>query len=339
MLKKIIDKITIVDHLPCHPLLKNKLNESFSVNEKLTAENLSEYLLLDPAFVFEFIKIANRDSFGYKGKISSIENSLEILDNELIKLILLQHPVLPDLELYKENTIEKLNDLINHTLEVYFLTQKILGVLSAKQQVSNDCIDELSTAAIIHDIGFFFLLYYFPQQYNFSIKSVMQKSKRKKIFEAVIDHSFVSSLLCKRWDIPSSIVNAIAFHHYPWLLDKSLDKDIDINVEKTIENKNDNKDLLGAEILYLADSISSSFYQLYTDENDIYTEDEYIIQRKHLLKILDKYNLDMTQIALIKSECQQSVFNLLEKNNLQFCRLVLNMKQKTWHKHIHLLVV
>ncbi|MBA7649854.1 hypothetical protein ES703_57653 [subsurface metagenome] len=105
------------------------------------------------------------------------------------------------------------------------------------------------------------------------------------------DHSLIGSIICEYWNLPNSIKTAIAFHHLPW----------------------SGQNNFGSEILYLANSISGTFYDYYFDNRDIYSIDEQIIMQPKLLEIIMKSNIDIAEIAQIQSLAAQEC----EKLNLK----------------------
>jgi HD-like signal output (HDOD) protein len=284
MINDILQTLYTIDHIPSHPSIKEKIQDVVSYldkNRERSIEGLTRLLSYDPSLSIEFLKIANSESFGFKRKISSIQNALQLLDNVLIQLIISQHPVIPDLEAYHADTEKMFLQLINHSMEVTIIVEYILNEVLDEKVINGDSRQELITASTIHDIGTFFLLIYFPDRIA---EILMRNSESETIHKkrddtAIPDHSLISSVLCEYWTLPSSIRSWIAFHHYPWSSDESYRQ--------------------GAEILYLADSISTSFYELYYP-GDIYTIDERIIMRRNLIEITEKLGIDITQLAEIR---------------------------------------
>ena len=287
MLQNILQKLYAIEHIPSHPLIRDRLRtflSGFDLNNKDKIDELIKYIVYDPSLTLELLKIANSDSFGLKNKISSIDNALLIMEKDLMELVISQHPVIPSLEIYN-NYYDEFLKLVRHSIEVYSLTQLILGEISEKIIPDNDVRKELLTAAILHDMGLIFLLVYFPGEYAELIGNIKASETvhGKTRHGFTVDHSMISSLLCGHWHLPENIVNAIAFHHSPWTGDEGC--------------------RLGAEIIYVADTISDSFYDLYYDDNDMYTADEHIVMRRNLLEILDKLGIDIVKIAEIRTYC------------------------------------
>jgi HD-like signal output (HDOD) protein len=287
MIQDILTKLYTIEHIPSYPVVKDRLKKilsDFDLNNIEKTEELIRYISCDPSLTLELLKIANSDSFGLRNKISSIDNALFIMDKDLIELVIAQHPVIPGLEVYSNYNDEFLK-LVKHAIEVYSLTQLILGEIPEKILSDINTRKEVLTAAILHDIGHLFLLIYFPDDYTELIKSIKtsETAKNKIRHGFTADHSMISSVLCENWHLPANIVKWIAFHHSPWTGDEDY--------------------RLGAEILYVADTISDSFYNLYFDDNDMYTTDEHIVMRRNLLEILEKLKIDIVKIAELRTYC------------------------------------
>ena len=288
MLQNILQKLYTIEHIPSHPMIRDRIRTflyGFDSNNKENIEELIKYISYDPSLTLELLKIANSDSFGLKNKISSIDKALLIMEKDLMELVISQHPVIPNLEVYNNHYDEFLK-LVKHSIEVYSLTQLLLAEIPREILSDNEMQKELLTAAILHDMGLIFLLVYFPGEYTELIGNikVSETAHGKMLHGFIADHSMISSVLCANWHLPANIVNAIAFHHAPWTGDEGC--------------------RLCAEILYVADdTISGSFYDLYYNDNDMSTADEHIVMRRNLLDILERLKIEIVKVAEIRTYC------------------------------------
>jgi HD-like signal output (HDOD) protein len=286
MINEILNKLYTIDHIPALPLIKKTIEDavkSINFKDQKSLAKLAQHISFDPSMSIEFLKIANSGSLGYKKKISSINQALLVLDDDLINLIISQHPVLPALSTFQSVSAKKYLLIIKHSVEVYIITMNMLNGILINFTPDDNFRDELLIASILHDIGLLFLLLYFPDEYNRTLSEINKKTPDKKKSEIpVTDHAFVSSILCEHWKLPYSIRSSIAFHHYPWIANERM--------------------RFGVDILYLADSLSSTFYEIFYDEKDIYSIEEHIVMKKQLLDIIEKYNISITDVAEIREE-------------------------------------
>jgi len=292
MLQNILQKLYSIEHIPSHPVIRARLQDvlsGFDPHNKEKTDELTRFISYDPSLMLELLKIANSDSFGFRNKISSIENALLIMERDLIELVISQHPVIPNLEAYKEDS--EFIKLIKHSIEVHSFVQMILERIPKNKLPDDNVRKEILTASILHDMGLIFLLIYFPDYYTELIKSIkMSENVQIKSHSFIPDHSLISSVLCEYWHLPANITSSISFHHYPWTSDESC--------------------RLGAEILYAADTISNTFYELYYGENDVYTIDEHIVMRRNLLDILERLEIDIIGIAEMRIQSAMTTDDL-----------------------------
>jgi HD-like signal output (HDOD) protein len=286
MINEILNKLYTIDHIPALPIIKNTIEDAVkSVNfkDQKSLAKLAWHISFDPSMSIEFLKIANSGTLGYKNKISSVSQALLVLDDELINLIINQHPVLPALSAFQSVSAKNYLLIIKHSIEVYIITLNMLNGILINYIANENFRDELLIASVLHDIGLLFLLLYFPDEYNKTLSEINKKTPdQKRSSTSVPDHAFIGSILCEHWKLPYSIRSSIAFHHYPWV----------ISEEKRF----------GSDVLYLADALSSTFYEVFYDEKDIYSIEEHIVMKKQLLDIIEKYNISITDIAEIRED-------------------------------------
>ena len=296
MLKKILPKLYSVEHIPSHPVIKRKLEDILIHNKKDTncIEALMPLIIFDPSLTMEFLRIANSQSFCFQNKISSLEHALLILDNELIRLIIKQHPGLTNQGPMDKIIEKEFRMFIKHSIEVRIILENMLKGPLEKVRFKDVSHEEFLTSAILHDIGFFYTLIFSLEEHlgiRDSIKqgnTVLRKNMKQKIFT---DHDIIGAVLCEYWNLPNIITSAISFHHYPWGVT--------------------NKYRVGAELIYMADNLSDSYYEINFGQDDIYSVDEHIIMKKRLMTIFEKYGLNMVDIAGLRirsTEESQTLF-------------------------------
>ncbi len=301
MLNEIIEKLYTIEHIPSHPAIKKKIDTALTMINLKTMEGideLAELISYDPSLSIELLKIANSNSYGFRKKISSIKHALQILDTDLIHLIINQHPSLPGLAMYDARVNEEFIKLLKHSIEVHEIIRIIVERLLEKNIIEETIVGEMLSAAVIHDIGFYFVLAYFPEYYFNIIHNIknIEKPMVKPDSNKLPDHSIIGSILCEYWNLPSFIKTSITFHHIPWAAD--------------IEERGNT---IGTDILYVGDCISDSYYTLYHNENDIYTINENIIMRQNLLKIMESLGLDITLIPDIKNRSDKRIDDIYRK--------------------------
>ena len=286
MLSNVLQKLSSIDHLPSLHVLVASIRDDNSdgITVGGTADQLTKLILRDPTLTIEFMKLANSEAYSFRGKLASLSHALLVLDDDLIRLIVSQHPVLPELKEFSATTRGALVKLVKHTIETGVTVEKLYAAAPNKEFLADCPLEELQTAAALHDIGLYFVLSYFPERYDEIRAQSPTGAVSAHSYQPTArfpDHCLLSSVLCQRWHLPDSTIAMIAFHHYPW--------------------SSARKDLQGAELLYIADSLSPTYYEIFHESDDTYSMDEHIIMKKNLLDIIERYGLDMLDIARVRA--------------------------------------
>ncbi len=278
MERDLIEKLYTLDHIPALPPVWKSVN-SMLAGVDLSNPDLLEYvsglICYDPSLTLELLKIANSEVYGFKRKVSSVLDALRVINNDLIRLIFIQHPVLPDLNMYDERLREELSLLVRHSIEVNICADELMKVMGVEEGGEKIVREEVLAAATIHDIGIYFLAVYFPREYVPWIEGVRETGlhmrKRRREIHGLPDHSLVGSVLSDTWNLPLSIVRSIALHHSPWAGYEKWGRETDI--------------------LYLADCFSPHYYRLYYGE-DVYTVYEHIAMKNKITDTMERLKID-----------------------------------------------
>lgn len=278
MERELFEKLYTLDHIPALPSVWKSVNSMLvgaHIDNPTVLEYISGLICYDPSLTIELLKIANSEVYGFKRKVSSVLDALRVLNNDLIKLIFTQHPVLPDLRMYDKKLREELALLVKHSIEVNICAHELMKVIKVEDHEEKIVKDEVLAAATIHDIGLYFLAVYFPHEYLPWIEGVRETGlnmrKRKKEVYALPDHSLIGSVLSDIWNLPPSIVRSLALHHSPWA-----------GYEKWG---------LESDIVYLADCFSPHYYRLYYGE-DVYTVYEHIAMKNKITDTMERLRID-----------------------------------------------
>jgi HD-like signal output (HDOD) protein len=291
MERELFEKLYTLDHIPALPTVGKSVNSMLAgadIDNPAVLEYISGLICYDPSLTLEILKIANSEVYGFKRKVSSVLDALRVLNNDLIKLIFTQHPVLPQLEMYDERLREELALLVKHSIEVHMGADELMKVIRVEDYEEKIVKDEVLAAATIHDIGIYFLAVYFPREYVPWIEGVRETGlhmrKRKREIYALPDHSLIGSILSDIWNLPLSIVRSIALHHSPWA-----------GYEKWG---------LETDLIYLADCFSPSYYRLYYGE-DVYTVYEHIAMKTKITDTMERLRIAYKDIPGIINRVQE----------------------------------
>lgn len=222
--------LSTVRELPPMPQVVLKAREIMA-DPHSSFEKLSKVLESDQAIAMRVLKLVNSAYYGQSGKISSIQRASVVLGHKTIGELI---------------TMAGTSQLLGKTLKGYGLKagelwRHSLAAAFASRMIANQKVPSLSndafTAGLIHDVGKLIL-----DKYILERKEVFQEfmadgqqtflNAEKEILG--FDHSQIAAEVCKSWNIPKPLADAIRYHHYP-----SLSKDSEL-----------------AYIVHIADSIA-----------------------------------------------------------------------------------
>ncbi|MCP4579299.1 MAG: HDOD domain-containing protein [Deltaproteobacteria bacterium] len=175
-------------------------------------QDLAQMLSADQAIVARILKVANSAYYGFVGKISSIEKASLLFGSkrlgELITsmgMLGLSSKVLAGYEI-------KSGDLLQHVLAT------ACGAKHLAEIAFPDMAEDAYIAGLLHDSGKIILDSYVQERKD-RFKQYLKDTKNT-FFEAEreifgFDHGEIAAVVCKEWDIPEQIAQAICFHHSP----------------------------------------------------------------------------------------------------------------------------
>lgn len=166
----------------------------------------------DPSLVMRIMKVANSVRYGGRMKISALEIAAGRLGMSLLKQITL----LDGLTMVFQASQEKhLKDFWSHSLSTAFLTEELYRHASWPAGVQKPNKIECFTAAIIHKMGFLFMLSVFESEMHRLLAS--ESLQESSILELELEafghsHEELSAYLCERWNLPEALYCVSFFH-------------------------------------------------------------------------------------------------------------------------------
>lgn len=189
------------------PAVVNKLNELMNISEP-DLDRIVNTIHTDVALTTRLLQIANSPFFGFLKQVSSIKEVIILLGFAGIKNLVLAC---------------KLTEQTNHLSIWHFIDERLFQrhnmavACTAKTLAELTTDDELKTNAfiigIIHRIGMCTLANCFSDEYQ----DILLEQKPIGIVEIEkfgLDSYEAGGLLCKHWNLPSYLVNAISNHNH-----------------------------------------------------------------------------------------------------------------------------
>lgn len=235
---KIIRLIKESNHLPQMPKtfgeILNMLITPYDFNMDECIEEFSKY----PELVDNLIQVLNYNA-KLKRKIENIKDAVVYLGAKNAKLIVASYITRLLLPNKKGRTeIFDNNNYWNHCIGTSVASYMIANRTGLSDK------DKVFTYGLIHDIGVTVLDICLPEYldkiYALQKKGLHQIAAEKIVLNG-ITHSEIGLWLCKEWGLPDEIAEIVGFHHTPY--------------SSTSEY------ITEVKIMYLADSISTNYYQ------------------------------------------------------------------------------
>jgi putative nucleotidyltransferase with HDIG domain len=190
------------------------------------ADDLASIIRLDPNLTAQILRLSNSAAYGLSRRVETVKDAVAILGQNTLKSLL--YTILSHQALTKEmpGYALKAGDLWSHAMSGAFYARhmsKNLHLLSLTRAVKIDP-EVVFTAALLRDIGKIILAVYVGANYSdidhFALKHQVsfQQAERHVIGAS---HTDVGEAIAERWQLPQSILRAIAYHHTPLNAPKS----------------------------------------------------------------------------------------------------------------------
>jgi HD-like signal output (HDOD) protein len=200
-----------VKELPPMPQTVFKAREILG-DPKSSAQQVAMILETDQAIAAKVLKMANSAYYGLMGKVSSIQHASVVLGYKTLAEIVTLAGGSAVLGSTLEGYDLAAGDLWNHSLGVAF-GSKIIATRK-HPALANDAF----AAGLIHDVGKLVLDPYVRERKE-AFQAFMAGEQRPFLLaEREIlgfDHGEIAFELCRAWNVPQTLLNAIRHHHAP----------------------------------------------------------------------------------------------------------------------------
>ena len=268
-----------VKDLPPMPKVILKAQQMMA-DPDLDVKAVASVIETDQAIAVKVLRLANSTYYGLSGKVSSIQHAFVVLGYKTLGQILsiasfstFMGKSLPGYGFESE-------DLMRHSLAVA-LSSKVIA-----EKIGSSLASEAHTAGLIHDIGKIILDKYIIEKKE-TFKTFLENEQRtflnaeQKIIG--FDHAEIAFEICKKWNIPNTMTQAIKYHHYP---------------------SSSQKDEL-SYILHLADYIAAKIGGGYDSDDLLYQLEE---------GTMNYLSIRYKDVSTIMSEVIESISQLSDKS-------------------------
>jgi putative nucleotidyltransferase with HDIG domain len=198
--------------LPSVPAVFCKISKELQASEP-SIHRIAELISQDPSMAAKVLQLVNSAFFARRRAISNIAEAVAFLGIKRVADLVLAVEAFNQFK-SSDVGIFSIEELWEHSNFSAMSARKI----AEEQHASSQIVDESFTAGLLHDIGQLVLASRFPQEYSDIIRTARNRGVPLWIIERetyAATHAEVGAYLLSIWGLPSSIVNAVAYHHSP----------------------------------------------------------------------------------------------------------------------------
>jgi len=207
-LETLMDKIVeSIDALPQFPenitAVQRLINDPDS-----EIEDIARRISADPTLTADLLKRANSAQFMLPNRVNNIPDAVMLLGFRGIKNMLYSYGT------EKLLNISEDGEFWEHSHRVAFYAYSLARSITRKKEV----IDDAYIGGILHDIGHIIFTNINNELQVQIDKLATDKHMDKQLFEdmaAGYNHSEIGAKIAEKWSFPSSLVEAIRYHHMP----------------------------------------------------------------------------------------------------------------------------
>ena len=208
IIKKVIDGIS---GLPTLPVILGKTTQMLD-DPDVSASDVGRVIVKDQAIASKVLRLVNSAFYGCQRQVSTISQAVVLLGFNVVRNIVLSVSVF---ETFSQDSKAEEFDKYRfweHSIACGATTRAISKHLGVKDP------EEAFVGGLLHDIGKLVLDQFLTEEFLKVLQLV--KEKEIPILEAeqeVLEttHPQIGRFLAQKWNLPSTLEEAIAFHHNP----------------------------------------------------------------------------------------------------------------------------
>ena len=206
--RNLVRLVTGIKKIPSLPSLYVRLMKELQ-SEEPTPKVVGDIIAQDVAMTAKILQLANSSFFGLPNEVTSPQRAVTILGINTIKALVLSIHVFAEYQNDKSPNFS-IDALWHHSMIVGNLAKAI----AAKAGLERRAQGEAQVAGVLHDIGKLLQLNV-PDYYRL-VKIVNGKVQLDSEYRLLgTSHAELGAYLLALWGLPQSVVEAVAYHHYP----------------------------------------------------------------------------------------------------------------------------
>jgi|YelNatPaOPRAMG01_1025707.scaffolds.fasta_scaffold00049_20 HD-like signal output (HDOD) protein len=197
--------------LPTLPTVVAKVVEMVQ-DPRTSAQDLARIISADQVLTARVLKLANSSYYGFPRKIGTINLAIVLLGYETVRDLVLSVSVI-------ERFGQSEGDLwFDYSLFWEHSVATGIACRLFSRLFQFQVVGEAFVAGLIHDIGKLVLNQYLRKEF----RQILRKANSENLlfYEAEekvlgVSHGRIGAWMVERWNLPKTIVEALAFHHHP----------------------------------------------------------------------------------------------------------------------------
>jgi HD-like signal output (HDOD) protein len=198
--------------LPSLPAVYSELTAALR-SEMTSLAQIEQIIAKDPGMATKILQLANSAFIGVHGRVSSLRQAVSLIGVETVRTLSLSIHVFSQFD--KNSAIAvHLPPLWEHSVCVAAIAQRIAAQETGSKPMAEECF----AAGLLHDMGKVILFAEKPKEYG----EVLSKTgcdggriETREIEALGYSHAQLGGYLMSVWGLPTSLVQAVAFHHRP----------------------------------------------------------------------------------------------------------------------------
>jgi putative nucleotidyltransferase with HDIG domain len=206
-----------IDNLSAFPITVFKVGEVLHRGD-YSASDIVELIRYDQAMAAAIVKMSNSPYYGLRQQVGSLRDAVIFLGRDSLLKIVQTAGASRYFKREVRGYTEKTRELWEHSVAVALMSQ-ILSRKIFKQEN-----EKLYLTALLHDVGKLVMGQEVLESFD-EISRLVSSGKYSflEAEEAVvgINHAALGGKVAEKWNFPKDIIEAIAFHHRPDLLENA----------------------------------------------------------------------------------------------------------------------
>jgi HD-like signal output (HDOD) protein len=193
------------------PFIYIKINDAVN-NPRSSIKDISEIISGDPGLTSRLLRLVNSAFYGFPSKVETVSRALLMVGTQQMRDLALATSVM---SLFKgiPGHLVSMESLWRHSVACGLAARML-----AKVRQSEVNAELLFTAGIIHDIGRLVIYKKIPETAQEMIIRCRDSKEPLYLVEKEVlgfDHSDLGRMLAQSWNLPPSLEEVLACHHFP----------------------------------------------------------------------------------------------------------------------------